>query len=359
MEYNINTLRYYVNKREGEIKNYFKKQKKFVIGKTYSNCKILYRGIQGSYEFRRDIKNRLTKKYTLYYLVKSTSYPKESNYIITHNKIKSTGCLYKADEMKLAEEKLIKMDSLTTNPYSKHYVDKNNIDYYSKISIRANIGKLEFTCSYCSTNFKTDPRRLTEIGSTCPWCSNIMSYPERFMKAYLESKGLKYIQEYKIPKNDVYNSGYRIDFIVPELKIAIEMDGEQHFYTEEDFESETIIKNSEKYNQLLKSHEAKIKYCKENNLKLVRIDSRKSNYYYIAKNIEDSMLPNITEENKKYMAYFLSLYKGKELKIGTCCGYKTKNYEIKERNESNKIDNYNKNNLPIEKFMTECEFVKV
>src|SRR5699024_1416081 len=139
--------------------------------------------------------------------------------------------------------------------YAKKYINSNDVEKYSKYSSRAD-GTARFTCPYCHTDFKTSPRRLTEKGSTCPWCSNILSYPERFMKAYLESKGLDYTQEHKVPKNDRHNGGYWIDFIVPELKLAIEMDGEHHYNSEAKIRSmeeklDSLVWDSPQYKKLI------------------------------------------------------------------------------------------------------------
>lgn len=378
----MNNLNRFVNIKEKDILKRKKSKRKFVVGKTYNKQKVLYRGMQTDRVFVRT-KDKLIKRYEVSYVVQSVDYPEESSYLTTHDSLDNSiffkdGCLYKQEDLKRNNEHLVKYDYLVKNPYAKNYIKSNDVEKYSKYSDRANTGTVRFTCTYCHTDFKTSPRRLTEKGSTCPWCSNILSYPERFMKAYLESKGLGYTQEHKVPKNDRHNGGYWIDFIVPELKLAIEMDGEQHYNSEAKIRSmeekldslvwgspqykkliSKLIKEEERQESLVKSHEAKLKYCKENNLTLVRIDARKSSYPYIAKNIEESILSNITEENKKCMSYYLSLYKGKELKTGLCCGYISKNYNTKLRNENIKVDNFNTSNLPIEKFMSENNFTSI
>lgn len=376
----MNNLNRFVNIKEKDILKRKKSKRKFVVGKTYNKQKVLYRGMQTDRVFVRT-KDKLIKRYEVSYVVQPVDYPEESSYLTTHDSLDNSiffkdGCLYKQEDLKRNNEHLVKYDYLVKNPYAKNYIKSNDVEKYSKYSDRANIGTVRFTCPHCHTEFKTSPRRLIEKGSTCPWCSNILSYPERFMKAYLESKGLEYTQEHKVPKNDRHNGGYWIDFIVPELKLAIEMDGEQHYNSEAKIRSmeekldslvwdspqhkkllSKLFKEEERQESLVKSHEAKLKYCKENNLTLVRIDARKSSYPYIAKNIEESILPNITEENKKCMAYYLSLYKGKELKTGLCCGYKSKNYETKKRNENIKVDNFNTSNLPIKQFMVGQGFI--
>ena len=77
----------------------------------------------------------------------------------------------------------------------------------------------------------------------CTW-KYIESYPEKFFNQFLLNNKYKidddYIREYRV-------SYYRIDFYFPKKKLAIEIDGRQHYFYKRQYESDV------KKDELLKS----------------------------------------------------------------------------------------------------------
>lgn len=112
-----------------------------------------------------------------------------------------------------------------------------------------------------------------------------ISYPERFMIAYLEVKGIEY--EYQKKLN---NSKRRFDFYIPSLNTVIETHGLQHY--------EEV--NLYDHKRTVESDQFKRKYCKENNITLIELDCSRSEFNFIKNNIkENTTLPNIKKNEEK------------------------------------------------------------
>jgi hypothetical protein len=112
-------------------------------------------------------------------------------------------------------------------------------------------------------------------GSGCPKCKN--SKGESIIRVWLENNNIKY-ETQKTFTGCVNKKKLRFDFYLPNFNMCIEFDGQQHFkeginksfvhgykFTENDFK-----KNC---------HKDKIKnnFCKEHNIKLIRISYKKIN----------------------------------------------------------------------------------
>lgn len=99
-------------------------------------------------------------------------------------------------------------------------------------------------------------------GKGCPQCKNIESKGEKEVKRILKKLGVSFVSE-KTFEGCRDKNKLPFDFYLPEYNICIEYDGEQHFSNVEYFN------NSLEYVQL---HDAiKSKYCKDNNIILLRI----------------------------------------------------------------------------------------
>jgi len=88
------------------------------------------------------------------------------------------------------------------------------------------------------------------------------------------------LKEYKFD-NCKNKNPLPFDFYLPEHNICIEFDGEQHFKSISYFGGEKGFKNTQK-NDLIKTS-----YCKENNIKLIRIN------YLEFKKIEEILNKNL------------------------------------------------------------------
>lgn len=111
----------------------------------------------------------------------------------------------------------------------------------------------------------------------CPYCNE--SKGENNICNILESKNIKYIRQYKF--NDCMNIlPLPFDFYLPDYKTCIEFDGIQHFKPID------FWGGKQNLNYIKNNDNIKNEYCKNNNIKLIRIK-------YNHKNIEKLLLNNI------------------------------------------------------------------
>lgn len=96
----------------------------------------------------------------------------------------------------------------------------------------------------------------------CPICR--IPKGEARVKMFLDNHNIQYMAQATF-KGCVYKKRLRFDFYLPQYKIAIEYDGEQHFRPVEVFGGE------EGHLKTKKRDEIKNNYCKGNNIKLIRI----------------------------------------------------------------------------------------
>ena len=119
----------------------------------------------------------------------------------------------------------------------------------------------QYQCNQCGRKF-TQRADLMLQGAGCPYC--------------IESKGEKLVQHileqvYHLKQDKDYIYGYilpnklHLDFYLPAYRVGIEYDGEQHYYPVNYFGGETT------YKHVVKRDKIKDKYCKEHNIKLIRI----------------------------------------------------------------------------------------
>lgn len=120
-------------------------------------------------------------------------------------------------------------DMATTAPEMIKYLhNKDDAFLYSKGSTK----KILFECPNCHT-LKTDsPANVNYFGFSCPSCSDGISYPNKFMYHCLKQLNIKFDVEKqfewcKFPniKNKNATNVGRYDFVIPNKKIIIEMDG--------------------------------------------------------------------------------------------------------------------------------------
>lgn len=67
-------------------------------------------------------------------------------------------------------------------------------------------------------------------GNCCPECDDSgESVGERNVRLYLQSKNIKFEQEYRIEDKKYFDTYVRVDFYLPDLNTMIEFQGEQHY----------------------------------------------------------------------------------------------------------------------------------
>ncbi len=163
----------------------------------------------------------------------------------------------------------------------KYFKNPDDAKNYSRGSDRY----IDCICPLCGYEKQVRAHNLFWNGFSCPKCKNKpTSYPERFLIGYLEVKGIDYQYQFKVPNERRY-----IDFYLPELNIAIEAHGEQHY------NARVSSKWKDSFEKSKKSTNIKRKYCMENNINFVELDCSISKYSFISKSINNSILPDIEE----------------------------------------------------------------
>ena len=120
----------------------------------------------------------------------------------------------------------------------------------------------------CGNIIQTRIHNLTD-GSTQS-CGCIKSRGEAKIQEILLENNINFIKQKTFPTcyNPETNNPFFFDFYLPDYNLLIEYDGEQHF----SFKKDTYSWNNEENFQKTKKHdELKNNWCKENNIKLIRI----------------------------------------------------------------------------------------
>lgn len=163
--------------------------------------------------------------------------------------------------------------SFASSEKSKYWSDKNDIKprYVFKNSNK----KYLFNCEDCKNEFIITPNSITYDSR---WCSVCKHKTEKILFKWLcEKFGEKNIKFQYILKNE--DKSYRYDYYIKNLKILIELDGEQHF-------KQIMNWMSPEYN--LNNDMDKIKISINNNLSIIHILQK--DVYYNKNDWENKLL---------------------------------------------------------------------
>lgn len=110
-------------------------------------------------------------------------------------------------------------------------------------------------------------------GRKCKKCyQKCISRGEQAIKGILDCMGVDYIPQYKIVEG--VGKRQRIDFYMPELNVAIEYNGKQHYEEDVFFHSGRSKGKVYDFKYSQERDKRKRKWCKENGIKLIEIDGR-------------------------------------------------------------------------------------
>lgn len=151
---------------------------------------------------------------------------------------------------------------LTTKQFIKNAKLVHGDKYdYSLVEYVNNRKKIKIVCSIHKV-FEQTPHNHINGKTGCPKCNN--SLGELKIEKYLQNKNIKYTTQ-KSFDNCKNIFCLKFDFFIPDYNICIEYDGEQH-YMKYNFEKDNSgLKKRQKRDNI------KTKYCKDNNIKLIRI----------------------------------------------------------------------------------------
>lgn len=156
--------------------------------------------------------------------------------------------------------------------------------------------RIPMRCPDCGYEKELVLRTLVRQGFGCPKCGDGVSYPNKFCFNFLEDiKNLNKIKDFETEKtfdwlkyefkNKIHKAFLDFYFEFNDNKYVIEMDG--YFHTKDNSMSGQTKEES------LYIDNEKDRLCRENDIKILRIDSLKSEWQYIKNNIMNSELPSL------------------------------------------------------------------
>ena len=179
-----------------------------------------------------------------------------------HNHLTSSGCIRcYHNTLKLDySEIMMRFEKVHNNRYVYAFSD---LDYNNKYD------KIEIICEIHGVFKQSIESHFS--GSGCPKCNS--SKGELFISNFLDKKKIHYMREKKFD-GCVYERSLSFDFFLPQYNMCIEYDGKQHYESIEYFGGDDAFIIRKKRDKI------KTKYCKDNNIILIRIP------YWEYKNIE-------------------------------------------------------------------------
>ena len=109
------------------------------------------------------------------------------------------------------------------------WIQENNAKLKPRDIIKCFYNKFWFQCDECNTAFNSCIGQITSSNQWCPHCVN---KTEQMFKEWFETKyeyGLDSQKRFKWCKNPETKRILPFDFCIPDLKLIIEIDGDQHF----------------------------------------------------------------------------------------------------------------------------------
>lgn len=189
---------------------------------------------------------------------------------VKHTKIYALVLKHGCDQCKIKEQKL-NIDRLN-KIFSERHIKCLNLEQYTDSTTK----NLIVVCPECGEEFITSYNSLMSVSQQrCPTCSKSESQGEYRIRKYLDSYNINYIQEHSF-QGCSYKHILFFDFYIPDMNIAIEYDGIQHF-------EPVLINGISKKESLNNFKESKIRdsikdnYCKSNNIFLLRISYKDFN----------------------------------------------------------------------------------
>ena len=161
---------------------------------------------------------------------------------------------------------LLKVKTLENFINEANKVHNEKYDY-SKLIYKDTKTKICIICPKHGEFWQTPIKHL--YGQGCPKCNS--SKLENSMRDILANKHIKYIEQY----NNLFLGLQRLDFYLPDYKVGIECQGEQHFIPV-DFANNGEEWSKNLYIKNLKRDKIKNDKCNKNGIKLLYFTSEKN-----------------------------------------------------------------------------------
>lgn len=254
----------------------FDKDFKFNVGDVIANCTILE-------------KKRLKSKYKKMKTVKG--YKVKCNF---------TGIVFDWEETTLKKRKFSPYHNrLTVNsenclwnkrPDLRPYI--KNIEYAKKGTTHfSRTNSIVLECPNCK---KTKTYKVKDLPKfyICNSCSDNTPFTEKLFESVLKANNFNY-ETQKIFKDCKTTVPLPFDFYLIDYNILVEIQGLQHYNEKSGFSNSESLKNIKERDNI------KLNFCSTNNIKLICIDARESNYEYIMNSIKKSELNNLLNLSKE------------------------------------------------------------
>lgn len=273
---------------------------KLLMGQGCSKC-----GHKKTWEKRKDrtetdtIIKRMKTIFPNYDFSKNTNIEKQKQEIIVtcpkHGDFKSTpdSILHGYGCKKCASEKLRELFSFSKEEIIKKAKEVHGDKYiYYNIEYVNIDTPIDIICPIHG-KFSQSPYGHITLRQGCPICNQ--SHLEEEIRLYLQEKNIEFIQETK--KKDLPWLGRQhLDFYLPQYKIGIECQGEQH-YKPTTFSSDRSMEKKLKTLEITKERDQrKKKLCEENGIKLL--------YYTNYKDVEEDN--EITFKDKEKLLKYIN-----------------------------------------------------
>jgi Zn finger protein HypA/HybF involved in hydrogenase expression len=141
-----------------------------------------------------------------------------------------------------------------------NHIHNNKYDY-SGVNFTNIMRKIDIICPEHGVFSQIASKHLN--GQGCPRCKEV-SKGEKYIIKYLDENDIKYHHQYGFDTCKYINK-LTFDFYLPYYNLCIEFDGRQHFEPVEYFGGQ------KEFESCIKRDNSKDYWCKENNLRLVRI----------------------------------------------------------------------------------------
>lgn len=180
------------------------------------------------------------------------------------NKFYSTLTNLRQKKFKCTKCNTGRIDVTHSHKYVERNIDKSGCKLLN--TYKNNRSKLQIQCK-CGSVFTTSYKLFCRGQNRCDLCSKRISKPELIMQEYLTKQNIIFVKQYKFSDLKINNRNYlRFDFAIfnldMSLKFLLELDGEYHY---KNIRGEQYLLHQQT------NDEVKNNYCKEHNIKLIRI----------------------------------------------------------------------------------------
>lgn len=160
---------------------------------------------------------------------------------------------------------------------------------------------IDFQCINCFYIWKTAPGTILGSETGCPLC-NVPGYNEKIIINFLKTNNIDFKYNWRINKiNSLEEKLFRIDFYIPNIRLVIEYNGNQHYEPTGCFDN---CSKEEAISKLIKQQERDKyvnEFCENNNIQIIWIDGRKLFNYKLENYLNTDFLHLLN--NKKAIKY--------------------------------------------------------